>query len=59
MWIENTDIKEGTFETTTPESISSYIKPCTILSVGGGTSEHLTINGLEVWLNAYIITNFC
>lgn len=58
MWIKNSNIKIRALESTSPETIGSYVKPCTFLSVGRGTGEHLTINRLEMWLYAHIITHF-
>ena len=61
MRVENPNIKESLLKPTTPETIGSKIKSCTILGVGRRTmaSEYLTINGLQVWFNANIIANFC
>ena len=59
MRVENPNIKESSLKPTTPETIGSDIKFCTILGVGRRTSKYLNINGLKVWLNANIIANIC
>ena len=59
MRVENPNIKESSLKPTTPETIGSNIKSCTILGVRRRTSEYLTINGLKVWLNANTVANFC
>ena len=58
MRVENPKIEESLLKPTTPETIGSNIKFCTILGVGRRTSKYLNINGLKVWLDANIIANF-
>ena len=52
------DIKVGSFEPASPETIGSDIKTCTILSTRGGTCEGFSSNRLQFRLNTDITTYF-
>ena len=51
MRIKDPHIKDGTFKSTASKTISN--------SLACSTSEHLTIDGLKIWLDANIIIDIC
>ena len=58
MGIKNSYVKEGTFKTTTPKTVSSNIKPGTVLGNSRGTGECLAGDWLQGWFDAHIVAHF-
>ncbi len=53
--VEDTDVKERTLESSSPEAACSNVQTSSILSVRSGSGECLTSDGLKVWLHTDVV----